>query len=71
MKKKIIGNVEAKCEYCRHGKLAADNTNILCPKMGVISKDFSCKKFTYDPLKRVPAKAAPQLMQFSKEDFEI
>ena len=71
MKKKIIGNIEPKCEYCKNGKLAPDNKNILCTKMGVISKDFNCKKFIYDPLKRVPEKATPKLMQFSKEDFEI
>ena len=71
MKNKILGNVEARCEYCKHGKLAADNTNILCPKIGVISKDHSCKKFSYDPLKRIPSSKTPQLLQFEKKDFEI
>ena len=71
MSKKITGNIEAKCEYCKYGKLAADNTNILCPKMGVIDKDSSCRKFSYDPLKRIPEKSAPSLMQFDKKDFEL
>ncbi len=71
MSKKIIGNVEAKCEYCKYGKLAADNTSILCPKMGVTAKDFSCKKFSYDPLKRIPSNSTPSLMHFDKKDFEI
>ncbi len=71
MKKKIIGNVDAKCEYCKHGKIAADNKNILCPKMGVTAKDYNCKKFSYDPLKRIPSNLSPQFMQFEKKDFEI
>ncbi|MBQ9944957.1 MAG: hypothetical protein IJO68_00360 [Clostridia bacterium] len=71
MKRKIIGNVEPRCEYCKHGKLSADNESILCPKQGVLSKDFSCKKFSYDALKRVPQKSSPALQQFSPEDFEL
>lgn len=70
MKKKIIGNVEPRCEYCKHGKLGADNKTILCLKKGVQGKDDLCKKFSYDPLKRVPKKM-PNLGTYSKEDFEL
>lgn len=70
MKKKIIGNVEPKCEYCKFGIEGADKKSILCPKKGVLDKDDHCKKFEYDPLKRVPRKA-PTLMEFSEEDFEL
>lgn len=69
MRKKVLGIVQPKCEYCETGTLAS-NGNILCPKMGVLSPDFSCKKFKYDPLKRVPKKL-PDLPEFSPEDFEL
>lgn len=70
MKKKIIGNVEPRCAYCKNGRLGADGKTILCPKKGVAGKDDFCKKFAYDPLKRVPQKL-PNLGSFSKEDFEL
>lgn len=70
MNRKIMGKVEPKCEYCKHGRLSADNDKILCPKLGVLSRDFSCKKFSYDPLKRMPS-ALPVLPEFSPEDFEL
>ncbi len=70
MKQKIIGNVAPKCEYCKHGKLSSDGENILCIKKGVLSRDFSCKKFSYDPLKRIP-RELPPLPEFSPEDFEL
>ena len=70
MKRKIIGNVEPKCEYCVHGKLTPDKNNILCEKKGVLDKDDYCKKFIYDALKRVPVSALP-VQKFSKEDFEL
>lgn len=69
MKRKLTGDVTPKCEYCKHGRPSAENT-ILCNKKGVLEKDFSCKKFSYDPLKRIPEKKAV-LPEFSKEDFEL
>jgi hypothetical protein len=47
LSKKIIEAKEPRCEYCVIGKLSADGENILCPKKGVMNKDFSCKKFRY------------------------
>ena len=71
MKKKLIGdNIEPKCAYCKHSKAAPDKTKVLCPKKGVMDLDYSCKKFSYDPLKRVPVRT-PDLQQFSKEDFSL
>ena len=71
MKRKIIGNVEPKCEYCKNGTPSSDGKKVLCAKVGLLEPDFSCKKFSYDPLKRVPKKSNPPLLQFSPEDFEL
>ena len=71
MSRKILDIKEPRCAYCIRGKLSADKESVLCPKKGVMDKDFSCRKFRYDPLKRVPEAAKPRLPEFSPEDFEL
>lgn len=71
MKQKVLGkNIEPKCEYCQYGTIATDGATVLCPKKGVFARDASCKKFLYDPLKRVPQEAPPP-MPFSERDFSL
>lgn len=70
MRQKVFGNVEPKCEYCAVGTITPTGKNVLCPKKGVLAPDFSCKKFKYDPLKRVPKKM-PELPKFDAEDFAL
>ncbi len=72
MKKSVYNtqSVSPSCSYCLLGKPAPDGKSVLCPKKGVVAKDFSCKKFKYDIMKRVPKKA-PELKSFSKEDFSV
>ena len=73
MSRKIIEAKEPRCEYCLIGKLSADGENVLCPKKGVMNKDFSCKKFRYDPLKRVPDTRTPKAAEFdfTPDDFAL
>lgn len=47
-------NYEKRCEYCLKGRLPQDRSVVLCRRFGVVPLDFSCRKFEYDPLKRVP-----------------
>ncbi len=70
MGKKLFGNVEPRCKYCRHGIVGTESELILCKKRGVNDPDDFCKKFKYDPLRRIPLKTPP-LPKFSKEDFEL
>ncbi|MBQ7638033.1 MAG: hypothetical protein IJS90_03935 [Clostridia bacterium] len=71
MSKKLIGNnIDPKCAYCVFGEITADGKNVLCPKKGVMQPDGSCKKFSYDPLKREPERPA-RLPEFSSEDFSL
>lgn len=70
-KKYIFGeNIEPACFYCLNGHQASDTAMILCTKTGPVSPTYKCKKFVYDPLKRIP-KRQPKLPEFSPEDFEI
>ena len=54
-KKPMFGaNIQPACTYCEFGQKAADPRMILCAKKGVVSPYYHCKKFSYDPLRRVP-----------------
>ena len=63
--------IERSCSYCQYGTKLEDEV-VLCCKKGIRSIGESCRKFKYDPLKRVPPKA--KVMDFSKykdEDFSL
>ena len=72
MKKKLLNakKIERCCESCARGSIGEDDESIFCPKMGVMEKHSSCKKFIYDPLKRVPKKS-PLLPEYTEKDFEL
>lgn len=53
------------CEYCIYGT-QLDEDQTLCVKKGVVSQPPKCRKFKYDPCKRVPAK--PKALDFSQYD---
>jgi len=47
--------------YCVNCALAADcgEDSMICSKKGVVRKDSKCASFSYDPLKRDPARPHP------------
>ena len=49
-------NIQPKCDYCQFGKRAKYGDKVLCEKRGLVDASFSCGKFTYSPLKRIPVK---------------
>ena len=63
-------SISASCSYCTHGRLSPNGETVLCMKLGVVEKDFSCKKFKYDPLKRQPRRPR-ELEHFEAEDFSL
>ncbi|MBR3868122.1 MAG: hypothetical protein IKM66_02285 [Clostridia bacterium] len=71
MKKTLSGkNVSPKCIYCETGIVTNDGKTILCKRKGVMQPDSFCRKFRYDPLKRVPDTVKLQT-DFSEEDFAL
>ena len=54
--KYVDKNIQPKCDYCQFGKRAKDGDKVLCEKRGLVDASFSCGKFTYSPLKRIPVK---------------
>ena len=68
---KLFGkNIEPSCSYCELGKPYQNGQMVFCPKNGVVSPYFSCRRFQYAPLKRIP-KRMPPLPQYQPEDFEL
>ena len=63
--------IEKSCEYCTNGTLL-DNQQILCSKRGLTGNVSKCRKFRYDPCKRIPPKPkAIDFSQYDSEDFSL
>ncbi len=63
--------IEKSCSYCRHSA-KLDEESALCVKRGVVSMCGKCRKFRYDPCKRIPPKPkAPDFSKYDKEDFTL
>lgn len=72
MKQKLFNekNYSKKCVNCAYGTLTDDKSNVLCEKKGVKEPDDFCRKYKYDPLKRVPQKITLR-SDYTAEDFML
>ncbi len=52
------------------GYILSNGTECLCDKYGIITAVTGCKKFKYDPLKRVPHRT-PDLPNHEDLEFSI
>ncbi len=66
--KNTVPDLPCVCEFCEHAALIHDEYNVLCEFRGIVNREYHCKKYVYDPLKRVP-KAMPPLPKLSEEDL--
>jgi len=63
--------IEKSCTYCQFGTKLNDD-ECLCIKKGIVPLVGKCRKFTYDPCKRVPPKAkALDFEKYDNEDFSL
>lgn len=63
--------IEPSCSYCLRGTKMDEDT-VLCAKKGVRPIWGKCRKFRYDPCKRIPPKAAaPDFSKYNQEDFSL
>ena len=63
--------MDRSCLYCRYGTQMNEDM-MLCAKKGIVQPCVDCRKFRYDPFKRVPPK--PKALDFSKyeeDDFSL
>ena len=63
--------IERSCAYCTFGAKLEDG-QVLLSKKGIRTIEDSCRKFKYDPCKRIPVKAKPlDFARFNEEDFSL
>lgn len=63
--------IERSCAYCVHGT-KLDDEQILCVKKGICPIAHACRKFKYDPCKRIPAKAkALDFAKYDEHDYSL
>lgn len=63
--------IERSCAYCQYGA-KLDEETVLCAKKGMKTTDDKCRKFKYDPCKRVPVKAkALDFSKYDQDDFSL
>lgn len=63
--------IQKSCSYCEYATVLNDE-QVLCMKKGVMPMDKKCRKFHYDPCKRIPPK--PKALDFDKyneEDYTL
>lgn len=64
-------NIQRSCSYCSHGT-KLDDDQVLCAKRGIVPITGKCRKFRYDPCKRIPVKAkALDFTKYDQEDFAL
>lgn len=63
--------IDGCCGYCAHSATLDEDT-VMCAKKGVRSIDDKCRKFTYDPCKRVPGKVkALDFAKYEECDYSL
>ena len=69
-KKQYYGSkIAPACAYCLYGMPASDPKMVLCRLKGVVSRYYSCRRFCYDPLMRVPHRQV--LPELDPKDFTL
>lgn len=63
-------DIPSACAYCSKGRTCPGTDLILCRFLGVMEPDGFCKRFEYDPLKRVPRRAPP-LTSHDPDEFKL
>lgn len=63
--------IQRSCAYCIHST-KLDEEQALCVKKGIVSTDSACRRFKYDPCKRVPSKAkALDFAKYDEHDYSL
>lgn len=65
--KNLTPDIPYVCQFCEHAALINDECNVLCEYKGIVNREYKCKKYVYDPLKRVP-RTLPPIPKLSEDD---
>ena len=59
------------CTTCLYSTTLSEH-QLLCSKHGVVADSYACRKYKYDPCKRIPpAIKAPDFQKYNNEDFQL
>lgn len=58
------------CATCMYGQASVFEEESLCAKRGVTKRGDSCRRYRYDPLKRIPQKKK-LADDYRPEDFSL
>ena len=62
--------IEPRCVYCANGA-SIGNEQIACLHRGIVPEGYHCRRFVYDPLKRVPARPRPLPEEDGQKDYSL
>ncbi|GHU88877.1 hypothetical protein FACS1894202_05870 [Clostridia bacterium] len=63
-------DIDPRCAYCSRGR-PMGRGDVACFHRGVVKEHFHCKKFRYDPLRRVPPKPVTLDHSYTRDDFTL
>ena len=64
-------DIEPRCAYCAKGS-AINDREVVCSRKGVVAVEYHCRRFKYDPFKRVPPRPVKlKTSGLKEEDFAI
>ena len=46
--------IEKYCKYCENASTLSDGDVMLCGRFGIVKASHKCRRFRYDPMKRIP-----------------
>ena len=62
--------IDRYCTYCQFaGKI--DEDSVICRFCGVVPAAHHCRRFRYDPLKRVPSRPKPLKAAEDEKDYSL
>lgn len=62
--------LQKSCAYCVYGTVLELTNETVCKKRGVMNGRDYCRKYKYDPLKRIPRKTKIS-DNYNPEDFKL
>ena len=64
-------DIEPRCAYCKYSAPAEEET-VICRKKGIRADTDRCRRFQYDPLRRVPPRSETvDFLKFDERDFSL
>ncbi len=63
-------SISPKCAYCLNGRPLSGGKEVFCLKNGICDPSDYCRKYSYDPLKRVP-KVKDIGRDYNPSDFKL